>query len=174
MFLNELDHVLHFLRTQKRALHARRHSHGVRLVQHIAVAEQFFRTRGIENGTGVDLLHDLERHTRGKVGFDDTRNDVDGRTLRREHQMDTRRARFLRQALDAVLDILFGDHHQIGKFVDDEHDLRQPLFLGKKARIIFVDLADERSLSGLFFKERITALHFGDRQLRTVITLAGS
>ena len=77
--------------------------------------------------------------------------------------MDTRRARFLRQALDAVLDILFGDHHQIGKFVDDEHDLRQPLFLGKKARIIFVDLADERSLSSLFFKERITALHFGDR-----------
>ena len=33
-------------------------------------------------------------------------------------------ARHLRQALDRALDVLAGDHHQVGELVDDHHDDR--------------------------------------------------
>ena len=48
-------------------------------------------------------------------------------SLRRHDQVDAGRARLLGEALDEEFDLLAGGHHQIGKLVDDHHDLRQDL-----------------------------------------------
>ena len=37
--------------------------------------------------------------------------------------MDAGRARHLREALHRALDVLAGDHHQVGHLVDDHHDV---------------------------------------------------
>ena len=39
--------------------------------------------------------------------------------------MDAGGARHLRQALDRALDVLAGDHHEIGHLVDDDDDIGQ-------------------------------------------------
>ena len=54
-------------------------------------------------------------------------DDVDRRPLRREDQVDARGARLLRDARDQLLDLLAGDHHQVGELVDDDDDERHLL-----------------------------------------------
>ncbi len=45
--------------------------------------------------------------------------------LRRHDEMDAGRAGHLRKPLDRALDVLAGDHHEIGHFVDDDDDIGQ-------------------------------------------------
>ncbi len=49
--------------------------------------------------------------------------------LRRRDQVDAGRARHLRQALHRALDLLAGDHHQVGHLVDDDDDIGHGLKL---------------------------------------------
>ncbi len=52
-------------------------------------------------------------------------------------EVDSRRARLLREARDQLLDLLADHHHQVGELVDDDDDERQPLerlgILGREA-----------------------------------------
>ncbi len=51
-------------------------------------------------------------------------DDVDRRTLRREHEMDADGACHLREAGDGLLDVGAVEHHQVGELVDDDDDVR--------------------------------------------------
>ena len=57
--------------------------------------------------------------------------------------MDAGGARHLRQPADLPLDVLGGGHHQVGQFIDDEHDVGQRLsaFLFAHRRVVGVDVA---------------------------------
>ena len=64
----------------------------------------------------------LEGDARRNVRLDEAGDHVDRRTLRGEDQVDAGRARLLREARDQLLDLLAGDHHQVGELVDHDHD----------------------------------------------------
>jgi hypothetical protein len=76
-----------------------------------------------ENGAAVDLRGHLEADAGREVGLDRTGDDIDRRTLRRHDDVDACGTRHLREALDCALDVLAGDHHQVGHLVDDDDDI---------------------------------------------------
>ena len=96
-----------------------------RHVEHVALAEQLLGALLAENGAAVDLARDLERDAGREIGLDRAGDDVDRGALRRHDEMDAGGARHLREALDRALDVLAGDHHEVGHFVDDDDDVGQ-------------------------------------------------
>ena len=92
-------------------------------VEHVALAEQLLGALLAENGAAVDLRGDLEAHPRREVRLDRAGDDVDARALRRGDEMDAGGARHLRKPLHRRLDVLAGDHHQVGHLVDDHDDI---------------------------------------------------
>src|SRR5699024_7394603 len=70
-----------------------------------------------------------EGQSAGDVGLDDAGDDIDGRPLGGEDQVDPRGARQLGDALDRGLDVTRRDHHQVRELVDHDQQVgvrRQP------------------------------------------------
>ena len=118
------DHAVDFGVGDKRPVHALRMPGAWRKVEHVALAEQRLGTHLIEDGARIDLARHLERNARWNIGLDQAGDDIDRRSLRREDQVNSRRARLLRNAGDQLFDLAAGDHHQVGQLVDDDHDQR--------------------------------------------------
>src|ERR1041385_89889 len=72
--------------------------------QHVAVAEQRFRAVLIEDRATVDLCRDAECDAAREVRLDQPGDDVHGRPLRRENQVNADRARLLRQHRERCFD----------------------------------------------------------------------
>ena len=89
------------------------------------LAEQLLGAVAVENRARVDLRRHAERDPRRQVRLDQAGDDVDRRPLRREDQVDADRARHLREPADRFLDLVAGDHHQVGELVDHHDDERQ-------------------------------------------------
>ena len=66
---------------------------------------------------------ELESDTRGHVRLDQAGDDVDRGTLRGEDHVHAAGSGHLGQAHDAALDVLLGDHHQVGELVDHDDDV---------------------------------------------------
>ena len=98
-------------------------------VEHVALAEQLLGALLAEDGAAVDLARHLERDAGGEIGLDRAGDDVDRRALGGGDDVDAGGARHLRQALHRAFDVLAGDHHQVGHFVDDDDDVGQLLEL---------------------------------------------
>ena len=96
-----------------------------RHVEHVALAQQLLGALLAQDRAAVDLARHLERDAGREIGLDRAGDDVDRGALRRHDEMDAGGARHLRQALDRALDVLAGDHHQVGHFVDDDDDIGQ-------------------------------------------------
>ena len=94
-------------------------------VEHVALAEQLLGALLAEDRAAVDLARHLERDAGREVGLDGAGDDVDRRPLGGHDEMDACGARHLRQALDRALDVLAGDHHEVGHLVDDDDDVGQ-------------------------------------------------
>src|SRR5690606_8124116 len=92
-------------------------------VEHVAHAEQLFRALLAQNRARVDLRRHLEGDAGREVSLDRTGNDVDRRALGGHDDMDARGAGHLGEALYRAFYVLAGDHHQVGHFVDDDHDI---------------------------------------------------
>ena len=73
------------------------------------------------------LLVTWKRDAGREVGLDGAGDDVDRRALRRRDDVDAGGAGHLGEALDGAFDVLAGDHHQVGHFVDDDDDEGQRL-----------------------------------------------
>ena len=101
-----------------------------RRIEHVTAAEQFLRTDGIENGSGVHLRRNRAGDPRRHVGLDQTCDHVNRRTLRTEDQMDSARASFLQQTADRSFHLVARLQHQVGKFVDDDDDIRHEGLVG--------------------------------------------
>ncbi len=102
------------------------------------------------------LRGDVEGDPRRQVRLDHAGDDIDRRPLRRHDQVDARRARLLREPLDQEFDFLASGHHQVGKFVDDHHDLRHG-FVGE-ALFLILRLAGHRVVTDLHLAAQRRAL----------------
>ena len=91
-------------------------------VEHVALAEQLLGAHLAEDGAAVDLRGDLEGDAGREVRLDRAGDDVDRGALGRHDQVDAGGAGHLGEALDAGLDLLAGDHHQVRHLVDDDDD----------------------------------------------------
>ncbi len=94
-------------------------------VEHVALAEQLLGAHLAEDGAAVDLGRHLEGDAGREVRLDRAGDDVDRRALGREDHVDAGGAGHLGEALDGALDLLAGDHHQVGHLVDDDDDVGQ-------------------------------------------------
>ena len=88
-------------------------------------AEQLLGTALIENGARIDSRRHLKPDTSRHVRFNQTGNNVDRRTLRRQHQVNTSCPRLLSNSSNQLLNLFTDDHHHVGEFVDHHHDSRQ-------------------------------------------------
>ena len=142
------DDLLDLVVGDERPVHAG-DAAAARHVEHVALAEQLLGALLAEDGAAVDLARDLERDAGREVGLDGAGDDVDRGALGRHDEMDAGGARHLREALDRALDVLAGDHHQVGHLVDDDDDVGQFL---ERHLLVLVDrlarLAVEAGLHG--------------------------
>ena len=106
------------------ALHADRLGGAHRQEQRVALADQLVGAGLVEDDAAVGDARGGEREPARHVGLDQTGDDVDGRALGGEHQVDAGGAGQLGDADDRVLDVARGDHHQVGELVDDDQQVR--------------------------------------------------
>jgi hypothetical protein len=92
-------------------------------VEHVALAEQLLGALLAEDGAAVDLRGHLEGDAGREIRLDGAGDDVHRGALGRHDQVDAGGAGHLREALDRTLDVLAGDHHQVGHLVDDDDDI---------------------------------------------------
>ena len=90
-------------------------------VEHVALAEELFGALFAQDGAAVELADHGEGDAGREVGLDGAGDHVHRGALGGHDQVDAGGARHLGQALDGALDVLAGDHHQVGHFVD-HHD----------------------------------------------------
>src|SRR5207245_844086 len=100
----EVDDRLHFGIADERALDPSRFTRVDRLVQHVATTQQLLRAARVEDDAAVDLRADRERDARRDVGLDETGDDVRGRPLRGDHEMNAHGTRQLCDATDELFD----------------------------------------------------------------------
>ena len=105
------------------ALHAHRLARTHRQEQRVTLAEQLLGTGLVEHDAAVGERRRRERQARRHVGLDDAGDDVDGRALRREDEVNARGTRELRDALDRRLDVARRDEHEVGELVDDDEQV---------------------------------------------------
>lgn len=125
---DEIKKPFNLFITDESALYALRLRRTNGIKEHVALAQEFFCTAHIQDCARIDLGGNSKRYTRRNVCLDDASDDIDGRTLRREYEMYTRRARLLREATDSVFHIVRRNHHEIGKLIDDDDDGRHLFF----------------------------------------------
>ena len=155
---HKVDDALHLVVGDEAALYARRLARALRRIEHIAAAKQLFRAARVKNGAAVDLAGYRKRDAAGDVRLDDAGDHVDRRALGRDDQMDTRRARQLRQAADGLFHLARGDHHQVCQLVDDDDDLAHLLFVLADGVVVALDVAHAHRLKAL-----VAVLHLNDR-----------
>ena len=172
--LQVANDFLHLVVRHERAVHAA-DAAAPGHVEHVALAEQLFGALLAQNGAAVDLGGDLERDAGREVRLDGAGDHVHRRTLRRQDDVNAGGARHLRQALDGALDVLAGDHHQVGHLVHDHHQIGQRvelelfLLVDRLAGFLVVagvHRAGERLAFGLGFREaRIVAVDVAHAEL---------
>ena len=128
-FLDAGNDSLNLLVGDEAALYTGRFALAERRVEHIALADQLFRAGRIQNDAGFDLAGYRKRDARRDIRFHDAGDNVRRRSLGRDNEVHTCGTRFLRDTADGVLDLLGGDHHQVGQLVDNDDDLREHLIL---------------------------------------------
>ena len=126
--------------------------------EHVAIAQQRFRTRPIQDRAAVDLARHAECDAAGEVRLDQARDHVHAGSLRGEDQVDADRARLLRQHGDRCFHLTLHGHHQVRHFVDDHDDVRQD------AAIVRIDLEGDFGIARLlqacaFLHPAIEVLH---------------
>ena len=106
-----------------------------RLVEHVTAPEQVLRADGVEDRARVDAGGHREGDAARDVGLDEAGDDLDRWALGGHDEVDARGAGELRDAGDRGLDLVGGDHHQVGELVDDDDDVRHPRLAGRSASL---------------------------------------
>ena len=165
---HKLDNPLHLVVGDEAALHARRLARALRRIEHVALTQQFFRAAGIENRAAVDLAGNRERDSARNVCLNHARDDVDGRSLRRDDEVNARRARQLGQTADGFFHLARRNHHQVGQLVDDDDDLAHRLLVRADGVVVTADVAHAHRLKPL-----VAVLHFHHRPAERRARLLG-
>ncbi len=152
----EIHDIGNLIIRDKAALHAVRLREPLREEQHVALSQELFCAVHIQNGSGIHTGGNTEGNTAGHVSLDQSRNDVHGRTLRGDDQVDAGCSCQLGKAADGGLHVVFGDHHQIRQLVHNDDQLRHKVhdcFVSAAAldllvlayqRVVALDVANPR------------------------------
>ena len=92
------------------------------LDKHVPASEEGFGSDFVQDGLGVHLGRETECDSGREVGLDCTRDDISGRALRGEHQVDTCCAGLGRNSRDARFHSLLVAGHEVSHLVDYHHD----------------------------------------------------
>src|SRR5579875_15266 len=95
--------------------------------QHVALADETFGTRLVEDHPAVGQAGHGEGQTGRHVGLYDTCDDIYRGALGCDDEVDAHRPGHLRDPADRLLDVAGGDHHQVVQLVDDDEHEREPL-----------------------------------------------
>lgn len=125
IFLDECRDRLDLVVNDQSTLRTARLERAYRRIKHIALAYQLFGACDVDYRTAVYLRRDRKRNTRRHVCLDKTRDYIDRRALRAYDKVDARGTRLLRKTAYRGLDLIRCGHHEVGKLVDDYHDLGQ-------------------------------------------------
>ena len=123
--LNKSNDLFHFFFSYKATLYTQRFWKSDRIKQHIAPTKQFFRAASIQDSTGIYLRTDRKGNTAWNIRFNKTSDNIHRRTLGGDDKMHTGGARHLCQTADGIFHLIGSRHHQVGKLVNDNDDLRQ-------------------------------------------------
>ncbi len=140
--------------------------------EHVSHADQLLGARPVDDDAAVGLGGDAESKPAWHVGLDHTGDDVDGRALGGDHQMDPDCTGHLGDPHDRRLHLAAGDHHQVVELVDQDHDEREPIepvgveVPGVPLLAVALDVAH----LGVG-QEVVSPVHLGDRPLQCVIGL---
>ncbi|SAJ34031.1 Uncharacterised protein [Enterobacter cloacae] len=116
---------MHFLVANKCTVDTHRRG-GVRAgIEHITHPQQRLCTALVKDSTRVNFTRHGKRDTGRDVCLNKTGDNVYGRTLRCQHQVDARRTRFLCQTRNQLFHFLANGHHQVGELIHQHHDVRQ-------------------------------------------------
>ena len=174
---------MHLVVADKGAVHANRHAGAAGHVEHVTHAQQGFGAHLVQDGAAVDLAADLKGDARRYVGLDQAGNHIDAGTLRRQNQVNARRARLLRQPGNQFLDLLAHHHHQVSQFVNHDHDVRQASQrfgrVGRQAERVVDKLAMRLGVVNLrvvagqvahpqFAQQFVTPLHLGNAPAQAI------
>ena len=100
--------------------------------QHVTVSEQFVCTHFVQDNATVRTAGDLKSNSCGQVGLNQPRDDIHGRLLGGQNQVDAYGAAFLSETDNVLLDFLSGGHHEVCQFVghnDNEWQVKGNRFL---------------------------------------------
>lgn len=132
----------------------------------VAFAHEFFGASLVQNSAGVDLGHDGERDAGGDVGFDGAGDDIDGRALGGDDEVNANGAGKLGEATNEGVDFFARSHHEVGKLVDDDDDVGEAGI--KMFGVEFFDVANF-----VFLENAEATSHFGNCPFQSVDNFVG-
>ena len=143
--------------------------------KHVPLADQLLCAASVQNGARVNFGRDFEGNSGREVGLDDTRNDVDRRTLRGNDQVNTDGARQLGQTCNRRFHLLAGRHNEVGKLVDDQNNVGEVAvaffrveLAADKFLVVLLDVANHGILQQL-----VAIVHFDTQRIQRVNDLGG-
>ena len=132
------------------------------LEEHIALAQQPFRTGLVKDDAAVHVGGDREGNTSREISFDQTGDDIGRRALGGDDQMNTSCARKLSQTGDGTFGLIRSQHHQVCQLVDDHNNIRKSLFTRLGFMIVeFINIAGT-----IFFEDTITQVHLAQHPVQ--------
>ena len=119
-----VDHPADLVVAEIRALAAVETARAGPEEEQVAVAQQLVGPHLVEHDAAVGAAGHLEGDPRGQVRLDQPGDDVHGRLLRGQDEVDAHRPALLGQANDVPFDLFGGGHHQVGHLVGHDDDVR--------------------------------------------------
>jgi len=96
-------------------------------IKQVALAQEVFGTRFIQNDAGIDPGGDLEGDPGRNIGLDDAGDDGGTGGLGGDHQVDAGRTGLGGKQGNGVFHFGRGDLHKVGQLVDDHDNERKPV-----------------------------------------------
>ncbi len=122
LLLDEHDDAVDLLLRDEGSMDACQLGSPRRHEEHVSGAQEGFGPELVEDRPGIHLRGDLEGDAGGEVCLDDTGNDVNGRPLGGQDQVDSRGGPS-GPAWPVILHVALCHHHQVRQLIDDDHDV---------------------------------------------------
>ena len=119
-----LNHGVNLRLRHPRALNTHRLRGTHRQEERITLTDQLLRAGLIQHHARISDRGGRKRHTRRNIRLNQTGHHIHRRTLGRQHQVNTRRTRQLRNTNNRLFHVTRSDHHQVSELVNNHQQVR--------------------------------------------------